>query len=172
MQRCSIQSAAEIKESGNGCGQALPGLGSLCDMGLQKPTAWPRGAPARQTETAVRGGPDLAFYSKIHPNKTCQVSLPCDHKPRRLWCCRCRQGVFRALVIIEENPHWSCLFEILYYRSVSGKVNLDTVRHSEDFSQIMWDKVCAHERMAEAYPPKPRSLSQPLNPLPHYSSLN
>lgn len=61
MQRCSIQSAAEIKESGNGCGQALPGLGSLCDMGLQKPTAWPRGAPARQTETAVLGGPDLAF---------------------------------------------------------------------------------------------------------------
>ena len=80
--------------------------------------------------------------------------------------------VFRALVIIVENPHLGCLFEILYYRSVSGKVNLDTVRFSEDFSQIMWDKVCEYERMAEAYPPKPCSLSQPLNPLPHYSSLN
>lgn len=54
-----------------------------------------------------------------------------------------------------------------------GKVNLDIVWFSEDVFQIMWDKVCMkYERMAEAYPPKAGSLSQPLNPLPHYSSLN
>lgn len=53
-----------------------------------------------------------------------------------------------------------------------GKINLDIVRCSKDFWEIMWDKVCKYERIVGADPPRASSLSQPLNPLPSYSSLN
>lgn len=53
-----------------------------------------------------------------------------------------------------------------------GKSNLAKVRCSKDFWEIMWDKVCKYERMIGAYPPKVSSLSEALNPLPSYSSLN